>query len=210
MYWFTYLSHLNDATGAEPPPAEHAAIELLFAQAEARVDRAFLGQRWLRRRFGSDRTVEVRCTTHDAATVEVARVLTVGGSRKRVVAEARLPSDWFAGRIDGLLGLRLMATATRSLRAIGDELGLGTCPLRTSDPDRGRVAEIEPFGPRRADPLDAVVAGLLDRAPRDALLVVAGSNDPADRPWQDEVVRRLRATRHDDERPSVWRAPLPG
>lgn len=210
-YWFSLVAHEEWKGGAGHLAALPGA-ELLYAQVEERVDQAFAGEAWLRRRFAGNRTVELRAALHEGMAVEVADVTAVGGSRKRVVGDLRLPADWFRGRADGVLGFRLMAAAVRGLHQVGADLGLGVCPLRSPGKGVRRGTDFGLFAP--AEPAQVALVGrrVLAGAGRDTLIVVAGSELPEDRSWQREVVRKLGGTariRDGVEEVSVWTAPRP-
>jgi len=194
-YWFGFVPVLD---------------EVLFAHVEDRLDRAFDGAAWLRRRFPGGRTAEVRAVVHDAAVVEAGATGVVGGSRKRVFAEVRIPAVWFGPQAGGSLGFRLMGAALLGLDAIGAAYDLGPCPLHP--PGRKLRRPLLPSLAEAGKGFEPAVGRLVAGLPADRLLLLAGSETAADRRWQRTVAQRLAAAPmpHDDEEEvSAWTAPRP-
>lgn len=195
-YWFGFVPVLGEA---------------MSAHVEDRVDRAFDGAAWLRRRFPGGRTAEVRTVLHDAARAEAGDTGTVGGSRKRVFATVRLPSVWFDPAAGAALGFRLMGAAPLGLEAIGAAFELGPCPPHP--PGRKLRRPLLPApGAAGGDGFEAAVLRLVAGLAADRLLLVAGAQTPQERVWQRAVAARLAAAplpHEAEEEVSAWTAPRP-
>ncbi len=188
-------------------------IELTGAQSVVaghvrdRVDRAFDGGAWLRRRFGPSRTVELRLVATAVPVPSAGGAGRLGGHRKRLVAEVLVPAAWFPGGwgVDagsGLLGFRLMGAALLGLDAIGAAFGLGPCPLRTPGP---RLRREQRLDHTEDDALEAAVDRLTAALPPGGrLLLIAGDDADEDRPWHRAVAARLEATPLPDAEVPAW------
>ncbi|GAB3870911.1 hypothetical protein ACFPIJ_04985 [Dactylosporangium cerinum] len=182
------------------------ADSLVVGHVQDRVDRAFDGGKWLRQRFGATRTVELRMVATAAPVASAGGAAKLGGHRRRLVAEVRVPAVWFPGTwaVDagsGLLGFRLMGATLLGLDAIGAEFGLGPCPLRTPGTRLRREQQLDCT---EDDALEAAVDRLTAALPPGRLLLVAGDEADEDRPWHRAVAARLAATPVTDAEVPAW------